>query len=166
MVGLAVSGVRELIFRAIPLEPKKAIAIGIGLFIAFIGLYNSGIIAQDPSHATPVGPGSFTTLAGAPFRARMAHVGGLWRERGLAFAGDPRSTNDARPLNRRRLRIQLPEVDPRLPGGPRRPDRCNRVADCPWPEPKPASRAAPSPGRRKTPQIPRNPAVPARGAAA
>ena len=61
MVALAVSGVRELIFRAIPLELKKSIAIGIGLFIAFIGLYNSGIITQDPSHATPVGLGSFTT---------------------------------------------------------------------------------------------------------
>jgi len=61
MVLLAVSGLRELIFKAIPLELKKAIAIGIGLFIAFIGLYNSGIIAQDPSHATPVGLGSFTT---------------------------------------------------------------------------------------------------------
>jgi len=61
MVLLAVSGLRELIFKAIPLELKKAIAIGIGLFIAFIGLYNAGIIAQDPSHATPVGLGSFTT---------------------------------------------------------------------------------------------------------
>ena len=61
MVLLAVSGLRELIFKAIPLELKKAIAIGIGLFIAFIGLYNSGIIAQDPSHSTPVGLGSFTT---------------------------------------------------------------------------------------------------------
>ncbi len=61
MVLLAVSGLRELIFKAIPLELKKAIAIGIGLFIAFIGLYNSGIIAQDPSHATPVTLGSFTT---------------------------------------------------------------------------------------------------------
>ena len=61
MVLLAVTGLRELIFKAIPLELKKAIAIGIGLFIAFIGLYNSGIIAQDPSHATPVALGSFTT---------------------------------------------------------------------------------------------------------
>lgn len=61
MVVLAVSGLRELIFKAIPLELKKAIAIGIGLFIAFIGLYNAGIIAQDPSHATPVGLGDFTT---------------------------------------------------------------------------------------------------------
>jgi AGZA family xanthine/uracil permease-like MFS transporter len=61
MVLLAISGMRELIFKAIPLELKKAIAIGIGLFIAFIGLYNSGIIAQDKSGADPVTLGSFTT---------------------------------------------------------------------------------------------------------
>jgi AGZA family xanthine/uracil permease-like MFS transporter len=61
MVVLAVSGLRELIFKAIPLELKKAIAIGIGLFIAFIGLYNSGIIASVPSSGTPVQLGSFTT---------------------------------------------------------------------------------------------------------
>ena len=62
MVLLAVTGLRELIFRAIPLELKKAIAIGIGLFIAFIGLYNSGIIAsQPPSSGVPVSLGSFTT---------------------------------------------------------------------------------------------------------
>ena len=62
MVVLAVTGLRELIFKAIPLELKKAIAIGIGLFIAFIGLYNSGIIANvDPGGGTPVKLGSFTT---------------------------------------------------------------------------------------------------------
>jgi adenine/guanine/hypoxanthine permease len=62
MVLLAVTGLRELIFKAIPLQLKKAIAIGIGLFIAFIGLYNSGIIANvDPSGGQPVGLGSFTT---------------------------------------------------------------------------------------------------------
>ena len=61
MVVLAVSGLRELIFKAIPLELKKAIAIGIGLFIAFIGLFNSGIVASVPSSGTPVQLGSFTT---------------------------------------------------------------------------------------------------------
>lgn len=61
IVALVLSGYRQRIFRAIPVELKKAIAIGIGLFITFIGLYNSGIIVQDPSHATPVGLGSFTT---------------------------------------------------------------------------------------------------------
>src|SRR5579884_2199789 len=60
MVLLAVTGLRELIFRAIPLELKKAVAIG--LFIAFIGLYNSGIIASlPPSAGQPVTLGSFTT---------------------------------------------------------------------------------------------------------
>jgi AGZA family xanthine/uracil permease-like MFS transporter len=61
MVLLAVSGLRELIFKAIPLELKKAIAIGIGLFIAFIGLFNSGIVASVPASGTPVQLGSFTT---------------------------------------------------------------------------------------------------------
>jgi adenine/guanine/hypoxanthine permease len=61
MVALAITGLRELVFKAIPLELKKAIAIGIGLFIAFIGLYNSGIITSDPSSGTPVQLGSFTT---------------------------------------------------------------------------------------------------------
>ena len=62
MVLLAVTGLRELIFKAIPLELKKAIAIGIGLFIAFIGLYNSGIIASLPASAgQPVTLGNFTT---------------------------------------------------------------------------------------------------------
>lgn len=49
--GLAVTilvllGMREAVMRAIPLELKKAIAIGIGLFIAFIGLVNSGLVVQ------------------------------------------------------------------------------------------------------------------------
>jgi AGZA family xanthine/uracil permease-like MFS transporter len=61
VVLLVVSGVRQAIMRAIPLELKKAIAIGIGLFIAFIGLYKSGLIVQDPSGATPVGLARLTT---------------------------------------------------------------------------------------------------------
>jgi AGZA family xanthine/uracil permease-like MFS transporter len=53
------TGLREQVMRAIPLELKKAIAIGIGLFIAFIGLYDSGIVARGTG--TPVTLGSFTT---------------------------------------------------------------------------------------------------------
>src|SRR4029450_7655788 len=53
-------GLREAIMRAIPLELKKAIAIGIGLFIAFIGLYNSGLVIGRAS-PTPVDLASFTT---------------------------------------------------------------------------------------------------------
>ena len=45
---LVLTGLREAIMRAIPLELKKAIAIGIGLFIAFIGLFNAGVVQKDP----------------------------------------------------------------------------------------------------------------------
>src|SRR5215211_9140395 len=43
---LVLTGTREKIMDAIPLDLKKAIAIGIGLFIAFIGLVNSGIVVR------------------------------------------------------------------------------------------------------------------------
>jgi adenine/guanine/hypoxanthine permease len=43
---LVLVGMREKVMEAIPLELKKAIAIGIGLFIAFIGLINSGLVVQ------------------------------------------------------------------------------------------------------------------------
>src|SRR3954471_6007906 len=56
---LVLSGLREQIMRAIPLELKKAIAIGIGLFIAFIGLYDSGLVVQG--QGTPVTLGHWTT---------------------------------------------------------------------------------------------------------
>jgi AGZA family xanthine/uracil permease-like MFS transporter len=56
---LVLTGVREQIMRAIPLELKKAIAIGIGLFIAFIGLYDSGLIVKG--QGTPVTLGHWTT---------------------------------------------------------------------------------------------------------
>jgi adenine/guanine/hypoxanthine permease len=56
---LVLTGVREQIMRAIPLELKKAIAIGIGLFIAFIGLYDSGLVVQGSG--TPVTLGHWTT---------------------------------------------------------------------------------------------------------
>ena len=52
-------GWREEIMKAIPIELKKAIAIGIGLFIAFIGLYDSGLVVQG--QGTPVQLGHWTT---------------------------------------------------------------------------------------------------------
>jgi AGZA family xanthine/uracil permease-like MFS transporter len=59
VTALVLTGLREQIMRAIPIELKKAIAIGIGLFIAFIGLYNSGIVV--PGSGEPVTLGRFTT---------------------------------------------------------------------------------------------------------
>jgi adenine/guanine/hypoxanthine permease len=46
VTALVLVGMREKVMEAIPLELKKAIAIGIGLFIAFIGLINSGLVVQ------------------------------------------------------------------------------------------------------------------------
>jgi len=43
---LVLTGMRERVMDAIPLDLKKAIAIGIGLFIAFIGLVNSGLVVR------------------------------------------------------------------------------------------------------------------------
>src|SRR5687767_6095147 len=57
---LVLAGLREAIMNAIPLELKKAIAVGIGLFIAFIGLYNSGLV-QGRETPTPVDLTPFTT---------------------------------------------------------------------------------------------------------
>ncbi len=47
---LAVSGLREMIVNAIPLHMKLAVGAGIGVFIAFIGLQNAGIVvAYEPT---------------------------------------------------------------------------------------------------------------------
>ncbi len=43
---LAVTGVREAIVDAIPLQLKLAVGAGIGLFIAFIGLRNAGLVVE------------------------------------------------------------------------------------------------------------------------
>ena len=46
---LVLCGLRKAIMDAIPVSLRRAIGIGIGLFIAFIGLKGGGLIADDPS---------------------------------------------------------------------------------------------------------------------
>ena len=48
-VILTVTGLRRKIFEAIPTPVRVAIPAGIGLFIAFIGLQNAGIVVDDPA---------------------------------------------------------------------------------------------------------------------
>ena len=55
---LSLTGVREKIVKCIPYPIKIAITCGIGIFIAFIGLKNSGIIVSNP--VTLVAPGNFS----------------------------------------------------------------------------------------------------------
>jgi AGZA family xanthine/uracil permease-like MFS transporter len=56
---LSLLNVRELIIKAIPGNLKKAVAVGIGLFIALIGFQNAGIIVDNA--ATLVGLGNLTS---------------------------------------------------------------------------------------------------------
>ena len=53
-LSLSVSGIREKIIASIPLGLKIAVTCGVGLFIAFIGLKNGGVIVANK--ATFVGP--------------------------------------------------------------------------------------------------------------
>jgi adenine/guanine/hypoxanthine permease len=43
------TNLREALLNAIPMSLKFAIAVGIGLFIAFIGLNNAGLVVQNPA---------------------------------------------------------------------------------------------------------------------
>jgi AGZA family xanthine/uracil permease-like MFS transporter len=51
---LVLTGLREAVLEAIPLALKKAIGVGIGLFIAFIGFVDAGFVVHPASNATPV----------------------------------------------------------------------------------------------------------------
>jgi AGZA family xanthine/uracil permease-like MFS transporter len=46
---LVLTGFREAVLNAIPMDLKRAIGIGIGLFIAFIGLVNAGVVVHPES---------------------------------------------------------------------------------------------------------------------
>lgn len=48
-IVLSLTNVREAIFNAIPLTLKKGVSVGIGLFIAFIGLQNAGLSVNNDS---------------------------------------------------------------------------------------------------------------------
>ena len=52
---LTVTGLRQKILRAIPFELYPAVAGGIGLFIALIGLHDAGIIVGDPATMVTLG---------------------------------------------------------------------------------------------------------------
>ena len=55
---LSLCGVREAIIKSIPEGLKKAVAVGIGLFIAIIGLANAGIVSTETG--TLIGYVNFT----------------------------------------------------------------------------------------------------------
>lgn len=52
---VSITGIRELIIKAIPQNMKYAVSAGIGLFIAFIGFKNAGIIVGSESTYVALG---------------------------------------------------------------------------------------------------------------
>jgi AGZA family xanthine/uracil permease-like MFS transporter len=63
---LVLVGIRERVMEAIPVDLRRAIGAGIGLFIAFIGLNNAGLVVRTTAPgAPPVTFGSLTDPAAA-----------------------------------------------------------------------------------------------------
>ena len=95
---LTALGIRQLILAAIPFELYAAVAAGVGLFIAFIGLRNAGIIAPSAETIVTLGNlssrhtllaigGLFLTAALLAWRVRAAMLIGIVVTSGIAVAG-------------------------------------------------------------------------------
>ncbi len=63
---LVLTGFRKAVFDAVPRPMKTAIAVGIGLFIALIGLVDSGFVRSTGNDAPPLGLGVGGSLVGWP----------------------------------------------------------------------------------------------------
>ena len=69
---LVLTGFREAVFRAVPVQLKTAISVGIGLFIALIGLVDAGFVtpgrraprcSSAPAARSPAGRSSCSSSA-------------------------------------------------------------------------------------------------------
>jgi len=63
---LVLTGFRTAVFRAVPAQLKIAVSVGIGLFIALIGLVDAGFVRKTGSGPVPVTLGDNGTLVGWP----------------------------------------------------------------------------------------------------
>ena len=63
---LVLTGFRGAVFRAVPQQLKYAISVGIGLFIALIGLVDSGFVRRTGTGPVPVQLGDGGNLVGWP----------------------------------------------------------------------------------------------------
>ena len=64
---LVLTRFRQAMLEAVPLALKRAISVGIGLFIAFIGFFTAGFVVKPPTGPLPVGLGSFASLPAVVF---------------------------------------------------------------------------------------------------
>ncbi|HXH34583.1 MAG TPA: NCS2 family permease [Plantibacter sp.] len=80
IVLLAATGLRAMIFNAVPIQLKIAITVGIGLFIAFIGFVDAGFVRSTGAGSPPVGlgiEGSVATIPTAVFVISLLLTGVL-----------------------------------------------------------------------------------------
>lgn len=63
---LVLTGFRQAVFKAVPQQLKYAISVGIGLFIALIGLVDSGFVRRTGAGPVPVQLGDGGNLVGWP----------------------------------------------------------------------------------------------------
>lgn len=80
IVALAASGLRRLVFDAVPMQLKLAITAGIGLFLLFIGLVDAGFVGATGQPSPPVGlgstgDGSISTVPAVVFLATLLLTG-------------------------------------------------------------------------------------------
>jgi AGZA family xanthine/uracil permease-like MFS transporter len=84
---LTAAGVRQMILSAIPFELYSAVAVGIGFFIAFIGLHNAGIIVASSATLVTLGnlrnPNTALAIGGLLLIASLL----AWKVRGAILVG-------------------------------------------------------------------------------
>ena len=86
-LALTASGLRQMILRAIPHELYAAVASGIGLFIAFIGFRNAGLVVGDPETLVTLGNIRNPTTALALFGLILMVVLEVKKVRGAILIG-------------------------------------------------------------------------------
>jgi AGZA family xanthine/uracil permease-like MFS transporter len=84
---LTAFGIRQLILKAIPQELYAAVACGIGLFIAFIGLTKAGLVVQNPVTLVQMGnikdPTTALSLLGLGIMVALE----IWKVKGSILIG-------------------------------------------------------------------------------
>ncbi len=84
---LTLVGVRQMIVAAIPKPLFSAVAAGVGLFIAFIGLKEAGIIVASPATTVALGDLTTPTAAVAIMGLVLIAVLQAWRVKGAILIG-------------------------------------------------------------------------------
>ena len=116
ILALVLTGFRQAVFEAVPRQLRSAISVGIGLFIAFVGLVNAGIVRPG---GTPVQLGVNGSLVGWPalvFVIGLVSIVVLWarKVKGAILIGIALSTVAAFIVQ---IFAKVPQVSEEAAGG-------------------------------------------------